>query len=164
MKKLLSVLLALISATCIAFAFGGCGKGDIEAGTFYTVTEAYENGWLTREEVMSIAYYHNGGNRYNEDIMDENYTPLPKTPKVLSKKTENSIKQTHLNRHYQGEDYAELSGVRIDMYYGTYNGCVAVFISDEYSGTTGAEWVEEVAGISISYNSGKRIDIWRSDK
>ena len=27
---------------------------------FYTVTEAYENGLITRDQVMSISYYHNG--------------------------------------------------------------------------------------------------------
>ena len=132
---------------------------EVEAGAFYTVTEAYELGLLTREHVMSIAYYRNGGTRFNEEIMGKDYVPLPKTPEKLSEKTENAIKQSHLDRYYQGKDYAELSGVRIDKYYGTYNGSVAVIVSDDYSGTTGDEWIGKVDGISIIH-SGRDIDIW----
>ena len=166
MKKILSILLSLISVICIAFAFSACGEeqsnGEFGEGKFYTVTEAYENGYLTREQVMSIAYYHNGGNYKNEEIMGEDYKPLSITPKTLSVQAENSIKQTHLNEYYEGKDYAELSGIRIDSYYGTYNGCFVVMISDDYSGTAGIVWIEEVAGINIYYISGNRIEIWRN--
>ena len=166
MKRILSMLLVIISVISLSFAFGSCVDNQTAeqgaAGTFYTVTEAYEKGYLTREQVMSIAYYHNGGNSKNEDIMGEDYVPLPKAPGELSSETENAIKQVHLNFYYEDNDYAELSGVRIDRYYGTYNGCVVVMTSDDYSGTTGLEWIEEVADISICYNSGKRIEIWRN--
>ena len=33
--------------------------------------KAYENGWLTKAELMSIAYYLNGGRTHNEEIMAE---------------------------------------------------------------------------------------------
>lgn len=144
----------------------------IETGTFYTVTEAYEKSLLTREQVLSIAYYHNkeysfveqvfydDGLITNEEIRDENYIPLPITPQTLSAQTEKSIKQTHLDAYYKDKDYAKLSGVRIDSYYGTYNGCVAVMITDNYSGSGDVLWLEEVAGIGICYNNGNRITIW----
>ena len=153
-------------------------KGDeeeaeqIKTGTFYTVTEAYEKGLLTREQVLSIACYHNkeysfvekefydDGLITNEEIRDENYIPLPITPQTLSAEIEKSIKQTHLDAYYKDKDYSKLSGVRIDSYYGTYNGCVAVMITDNYSGYNDALWLEEVAGIGICYNDGNRIMIW----
>lgn len=194
MKKLLAILLSFISIFSIA-AFAGCDKegtqdgapvgenqtdgqdktddrAEIATGTFYTVTEAYKKGYLTREQVMSIAYYHNekydfvsdyyyqSGKVSNEEIRDETYTPIPITPEKLSTDTENSIKQTYLDLYYKDKDYAELSGVRIDSYYGTFDGCVAVMITDNYSETTSALRVEEVADIGICYNNGNRILIW----
>ena len=158
MKKIFSVLIALISVISIAFAFGGCGGKDEKK--FYTVTEAYEEGLLTREQIMSIAYYHHEGIRRNEEVMGEDYIPLPLTPEKLSDKTENCLKQAYLNEYYQDKNYAELSGVKIDRYYGTYNGQVVVMMSDDYSGGADIEWEEKVAGINIYYINGNSIKVW----
>ena len=163
MKKILSGLLALVSVICVAFAFVGCGEAEekSEEINFYTVTEAYEEDLLTREQVMSIAYYHNGGMKFNEEIMGEDYAPLPKTPEVLSNETQNAIKHNYLDAYYNGKKKVKLTGVRIDSYYGIYNNrYVAVMASDDYSKTTDEEWTEKVDGISIGYNSGNRILIW----
>lgn len=53
-------LLCAVSAACLCF-FGGCReekqvKTDFETG-FYSLTEAYENGWLTKADVKQIADY-----------------------------------------------------------------------------------------------------------
>lgn len=57
-------LLCAVSAACLCF-FGGCReekqvKTDFETG-FYSLTEAYENGWLTKADVKQIADYRGGG-------------------------------------------------------------------------------------------------------
>ena len=56
-------LLCAVSAACLCF-FGGCReekqvKTDFETG-FYSLTEAYENGWLTKADVKQIADYRGG--------------------------------------------------------------------------------------------------------
>ena len=63
-------------------------------GTFYTLQEAYDNGWLNQEQLLSIAYYHQG-TEGNEELMGENYTPIPKTPDMLSEELELEIKQKY---------------------------------------------------------------------
>ncbi|MCL2796937.1 MAG: hypothetical protein FWD58_02635 [Firmicutes bacterium] len=36
-----------------------CKPDYVPKGTFYSLQEAFDNGWLTQNEVRSIAYYHN---------------------------------------------------------------------------------------------------------
>lgn len=166
MKKIISLLLVPL---CLLFCAVGCGKNDekTKEGNFYTVTEAYEKGYLTREQVMSIAYYHNGGRSHNEEIMNEDYQPLPKLPEKLSEESEKIIKQSYFDRHWKDRDMnylEELLGkkleISIEEYDGTYGSCVAVMMSDNYSGTTGEVLAEEVVDIKIYYISGNRINIW----
>ena len=70
----------LLGMLCmLAGILAGCAPEA--SGDFYSLQEAYEAGYLTKEEIMSIAYYHNGGRVYNEEIMSEEYTPIPKSQK-----------------------------------------------------------------------------------
>ena len=70
----------LLGMLCmLAGILAGCAPEA--SGDFYSLQEAYEAGYLTKEEIMSIAYYHNGGRVYNEEIMSEEYTPIPKNQK-----------------------------------------------------------------------------------
>ena len=76
----------LLGMLCmLAGILAGCAPEA--SGDFYSLQEAYEAGYLTKEEIMSIAYYHNGSRVYNEEIMSEEYTPIPKTPQELSEET-----------------------------------------------------------------------------
>lgn len=173
MKKLFGIFIALILAVVMVFGVAGCNKKPAEKspeeeeskGTFYSLQEAYDNGWLTRADIMSIAYYKNRGRTYNEEIMSEDYEPLPKVPEVLSNLTELKIKSTAAKEYREkyNMQYAEADGFTITEYCGTYNGCVAVMMRDVYSGEAGVEWTDSVAGVNIYYNSGKSIKIWREN-
>jgi len=50
--------------------------------------------------------------------------------------------------------------VRIDHYFGTYNGKVALMIRDTRGGFPDVVWEQTVAGIVFRYNSGQQIHIW----
>lgn len=132
-------------------------------GKVYSLQEAYNNGWLTLGDIMSIAYYHNGGRSGNEEIMDEYYEPSPKTPEVLSSETELKIKSAAAKEYREkyNIENAEADGFTITEYYGTYSGCIAVRTDDIYSGYAAVVWTETVAGIKITYYSGYPIKIWR---
>ena len=135
-------------------------------GELYSLYVAYVNGWLTKSDIMSIAYYHNGGRTYNEEIMSEEYEPLPKTPEVLSNLTELKIKSTAAKDYrekFNIED-AVADGFTITQYCGTYGDCIAVMMRDDYSGTAAVVRTVSVAGVKIYYNSGREIQIWRKTK
>ena len=82
-------------------------------GVVCTLAEAYEYALLTRDDLMSIAYYQNGGRTYNEDIMSKDYTPQPKNPETLDADLQRKIKETI---EYEDGYYWLVT------YYGCYNG------------------------------------------
>lgn len=130
-------------------------------GTFYSLQEVYDYGWLTQTDLMSIAYYHNGGRIYNEEIMSEDYAPLPKTPEVLSDETILKIKNTAARNYSEHIRYAEADGFTIAQYCGTYSDCVATMMVDIYLAPAAVEWVDTIAGVNFYYNDGNSIKIWR---
>lgn len=178
MKKLISVLLALVSVICVAFSFVGCGnneaaeKGNVspvtdakensgdgkklEAGKFYTVTEAYESGYLTREDVMSIAYYHNRGNYKNEEIMGENFVPLPKTPETPSEETDKAI----IDSFYDSERWNQYNCAKEDLvylYYGIYGNAIVLKMGIEREPVYLRAWEEKLDDVTIYYRDHKRM-------
>ena len=132
------------------------------SGKFYAVEEAYENGFLTLEDLKSIAYYNNGGRRYNEAIMSETYAPVPKIPEALSEGMQLIIKSTaakEFNKIFN-TTYAEAKGFRITQYFGIYGDCVAVIMLNDYSGIPGVIWTETIA--NVNFNNIIEIQIWRA--
>ena len=139
-------------------------KDNLKSG-FYSLKNAYDMGLLTRDDLMSIAYYHNGGRRYNEEIMPEDYSPQPKTPEVLSENTELKIKETAAKefREKYNVEYAKAEGFTITEYYGTYGGYVAVVIKDNYTGGVWSPIPETypLAGVEFQIRSENFIRLWR---
>ena len=137
-------------------------------GKLYSLQEAYDNGWLTQADVMSIAYYNNGGRTYNEEIMSEDYEPLPKTPEVLSNLTELKIKSTAAKEYREKyKDDAEdvvADDFRIIQYCGTYGDCVVTMMTNKYTHYLEAVWIDTVAGVTIHYSNSNSIKIWRETK
>ena len=164
--KILAVILAL-AALCMGMV-SGCDNGkdgsEIGEGSFYTLQEAYDAGYLTKEEIMSIAYYHNGGRVYNEDIMSEDYTPIPKVPQALSENVSYKIRETVASELRRSNiKNAKADGVNIIHYYGTYDGAVAVIATHSYLGDSPAVAVDSsysVAGVIFHYWTYNHIQIW----
>ena len=106
-------------------------------GSLYTLQEAYDNGWLTQADLLSIAYYHhsqslgsNSSLTFNTELMGENFQPIEKSPETLSTLLNNTIRQTvlnDLNNEFDSNSF-ELKQIYIGAYYGAYNGGVAVII------------------------------------
>lgn len=177
-KKMMCVLAACVLGLCALCACGGNGneerggeQGDNEytaSGSFYTLERAYEQGFLTYEEIMSIAYYHNKSKFGNEDVMSEDYVPLPKAPINLSAETELTIKNDaafdyRMNRHGSAQQ-AKAEDFTIIEYDGTYGNCIAIMMTDIYTGYTGALVTQEIDGIKIYYGGGNMIKIWRKNQ
>lgn len=126
-------------------------NGEPEAGEFYTLQEAFDNGWLSRGDLRNIAYHRTG------DGQRKGFKPTPKNPEVLSVETELAIKEAHADKYID----EPLETIRIRGYYGIYNGLVAVSI-------TGGEWdypdvtYEVNIGGIIFYNIFK-IKLWKEE-
>ena len=133
-------------------------------GVFYSLESAYEEGWLTKEDLLSIAYYNQGTN-YNEDKMTEDYQPIPKYPEILSAETEWKIKETraiYRRNHAQNpRPEASAEDVEIIKYYGTYHGMTVVKLTEK--GYAYLQIIEfgGAGGVKIFYNNSNRITVWK---
>ncbi|MCM1368726.1 MAG: hypothetical protein NC184_07985 [Roseburia sp.] len=134
----------------------------------YTLKQAYDNKWLTQDDLLSIAYYYDCTDifhdaQFNSELMGDGYEPKPKIPQELDEQTSNGMIQAYLNEHMQikKEDAWKYNIENDNIYYlGAYNGCVAAII--RYFGGTQANWAEVVAGVAFSYpHGGVQILIWK---
>ena len=127
MKKVISVLLSVASALCFIFAFSGCKDEEIKvSGEFYTLKEAYDNGWLVKSDVRNIAFYY-----YKFYKMeDPNDDIIPIDPQELSEKMQKELKLAYLERI----DVIDGTTEKVDIYinYGIYGNDIVVGIKSDY--------------------------------
>ena len=142
MKKILSILLSIISVISIAFAFGGCGDEPVEVrGKLYTMEQAYENGWLNEDDLKSIACEdYDYRFRYEENPYSGMFTSTEK----LDKKIEAEIKQAFLKQVIRSRTMTR-EQVSISKYYGTYSGNIVVQLYGE--GVCFDHYIEPVAEV-----------------
>ncbi|MCL2797771.1 MAG: hypothetical protein FWD58_06930, partial [Firmicutes bacterium] len=129
-----------------------------------------DNGWLTQEDLRSIAYYHHDGKKIVFDDSnfcyewldeEESYIPIPKIPECLDTETEKQIKQTRVNelRERSNVKKAKVDGISIVHYYGTYSGSVALKTRDKY--TLFSQGVTVIVIASIVFSFTEPIRIWK---
>ena len=135
--------------------FTGCG---IAKGSFYSLQAAYENGWLTQEDLKTLAYYWNG------ESDDENFTPKPKTPETLDAKTEKAMRHFHFSQSIDKREhpFATAKGVYISNYWGVYEDCVVVGTQDNYR-QVDILYLEEciVGGVVFIKFAPSEMKVWR---
>jgi len=149
--------------------FSACEPPESQ-GAFYSLQEAYDNGWLTQEDLRSIAYYHHGGKKAVKDNLEhklvwmdeeEGYTPIPITPEVLDAETEKQIKQTRVNERHDEGNKSKAKDISIVEYYGVYNGCIAVMLTERgyrYERILNGNIVND---IRFLYGTVNQILIWK---
>ena len=87
------------------------------------IADAYEAGWITQEQLKSIAYYHNKntvGDSWEPEVMD--FQLIPQTE--LDEKVSEHIRKSYLKLMRQYDSKLKMKDVKIDEYYGTYDGYV----------------------------------------
>ena len=120
MTKRLNRIIFLV-VIVMALSFTACTKPE---GSFYTLNEAYDNGWLTTEDLKSTAFYYRGD-------ADTGFVAKPKNPETLSAETESAIKQAYLEVLKERKPEATIDNVWIAEYYGTYGDVVVVKVWDD---------------------------------
>ena len=122
-KKISGLLLALI--VCFG-ALSGCegspkGKAEYE---FYTVKELYDSGEISRQDLLTIAYYVNHGSiEQNAEKYPEDFVPTPKTPAELDESKPKNVAKAFKDYIDKKPDY------KIGDYLGCYgNGYSVVYM------------------------------------
>ena len=160
-KKLLAFAFVILTVSLVALS--GCGN----YGTFYSLTKAYEEGLITYEDLLSIAYYHNGGIEGNEELMGEDYEPIAKEP--LDENTERKIRETRAYELRNSETYpdedATADGVKIRGYLGKYSNCYVVKCHDPgtmYPSDRVDRWFE-VSGVMFHKTAHGIYVLWKEN-
>lgn len=153
-KKLALFLAPLLCLPILA----ACGVQP--EGEMCTLEQAYKNGWLTREDVIDIAYFSNDGNALNEETIGEDYAPAQQAG-TLSGSVEQQIKLNYSLLQNGDTDGAE--NVVIDDFFGKYGDCYAVQLGEKDGGSFPVYSEYAVAGINFrSGDTGDVIYVWKA--
>jgi len=121
-------------------------------GNFNNLQGAYDQGWLTHDDLRSIAEYFSNNT----------------TGEGLSAELESRIKQDYVNVYNASvgtpsgppEPLAK-KDIWVTEYYGTYNGCVVVSVGG-YWAYPGVGWEVDIAGIRFGHgNLAKKPTTWK---
>ena len=115
-------------------------------GVFCNLETAYEYGVLTKDDLMSIAYYQLGGRYKNEDIMPEDYVPQPKTPETIDIVTQREMFETYIDMYSLS---CKASQLKVDQYHGAYHGVYVVRIDGPWGGTCEV-YHEKIGGVTFA--------------
>ena len=129
---------------------GTTNDENTEENRFYTLSEIYESGEISRQELLSVIYYHNGGiPAFNEDQYPEDFVPTPKDPEELDESIVQGIVNTYTDLLLK-ENAKFYAGVEAEIkYYGTYGDyiCVCIFIETPEGGFGASAWKETIDGV-----------------
>ena len=123
MKKIKTVIRAVLSLailSCLVFGAAGCKGGEMES-IFY-LSEAYETGLLSHDDLVAISeVYHN---KRWDDTAEERMIEDFGIKRVNAIKKAEAVR---LNEKPNAESYVvKYKEIDIIGYYGTYNQCVAL--------------------------------------
>ena len=162
LTRLICLIIALVTSVGILCAcnknddnFRNPRNGEPQAGEFYTLQRAYDNGWLSKGDLRNISYHRTG------DGQRKGFKPTPKDPETLSTETELAIKEDWARLLREQETVnAVADDVTILNYYGIYDGLVAVLMTDIYSGYADAIFEKYVGGVKFRYPDSNQILVW----
>ena len=175
LKKIFILLITLIVGSAILFSLVACEKNsdspepkennsEPESGKenketkpqepiveryedFLTLKQAYERGYLTKDDLLSIHhYYYDRDDQYSPGLSDEQKRTIENTLfEIVNEEKENTrYKDTIFTL-----DQAHVTG-----YYGTYNGCVAVSLTCGEGPFVASDfiWEEKVGDVTFEHS------------
>lgn len=164
MKKLVAVLLTIVSVICIAFSFAGCGNGQAEEevkGRIYRLRNAYRDmSWLDENDLKSVAC-----RQYDCYGIQENpYAGLYKQKTEISAKEERDFKKGYCdfynyNNTRKDAEPLEPSDIELANYYGTYDGNVVAEVLYR-EGSSIAEEKRHIGGVDFIWDYNRDIYVF----
>mgnify|MGYP005761799445 FL=1 len=146
----LKELITIVIIMSLGF-FSGCEKNN---GKFYSLREAYENEWLSVDDLHIIASY------YREKTDNGIELSSPDTEK-LSPSVATEIKKTYLKNLQKAVPSAKIEDVEIIIYYGTYNDCFVVKVWDDLLKYDLLYSDEYIGGVLFNNYCEREIYVWK---
>jgi len=172
-KQCVSAALLALCAACLVGTFASCEKsdgktgGEQKTGEFYSLREAYDNGFITLDDLKNIAHYHNTSLKWfnSEDVADySNYKDFtPYDIGEIDDETSLAIRTDYFNggdASYVDEG-CTVDNVWVDGYCGTYNGCIAVMMDAAYFGYATVVGEDVIEDVLLYYSDSNRVTVWK---
>lgn len=145
-KKALIVFAVLVMSVGILCACDKSNEYPQEKGKLYTLSEAYEQGLISRNDLLNIYFYYTGYELDGLEIIEKN-------PVELDEQTVQDMEETWVYQFERDRERLEDENERymIEKYLGTYNGYVAFYLSSFWRPMGATVMEVEVDGITFSY-------------
>ncbi len=140
-KLIVKVLVAIMLFGVVVLT--ACTPEDDEIvakGTFYSLQEAYDEGFLTVGNLQSIADYHNNGVSYPEKLDD-----------CVSESVKKAWAETLRTDETNPRPEANAEEIVITNYYGTYNNLIVVMLDYGRYTDISIPVTDTVGGVSFNY-------------
>ncbi len=128
-------------------------------GKLYTLQEAFNQGFITENDLKSIAYYNNGGRKNNEDKIAEDFVPQPLNPETIPADIQKYVKSDYIYYNDKLENTEDISKVKINRYYGNYNGAYVLTLCGPF------DYIAVINDFSVDgynfYYTQEEFMVWR---
>ena len=128
-------------------------------GKLYTLQEAFKQGFITENDLKSIAYYNNGGRKNNEDKIAEDFAPQPLNPETIPADIQKYVKSDYIYYNEKLENTEDISKVKINRYYGNYNGAYVLTLCGPF------DYIAVINDFSVDgynfYYTQEEFMVWR---
>lgn len=102
----------------------GCKNG----GDFLWLDQAYEQSWISKDDLRNISFNYNTMHFDGEVDYGEDFSPTGVPSDTLNDKTKNAIKEAYCRKHKISKDlYGEITV--LSEYYGVFSDCYIVDIT-----------------------------------
>lgn len=130
MSKLKKIIIGVVTVMLFNCLLIGCGSTN---GTFYTLNETYEDGLITRENVMNIAALRTGSVKtiLNTDKTPWEFEEVDFTAVEPDSPLDNALKKK-IVKDFKASKKDKMAECEIFGYYGTYGDYIAVEIRFSY--------------------------------
>ncbi len=164
LKLVVLVLVIVLLISSMSILLTSCNEGEQESkdyGTFYTLQEAYDLGYIDMQDLKSIAFYVSGSYDGTSESLGEDFVPTPMNPEELSDKQWAELEEAYVEKlktEFPDIPQSQLGLNNRFRYLGTYNNHIVV-----RWGQGGFPAISEfyVEGILFRFNSGPfEIYVW----
>ena len=159
-KSTLTTIILILFTIIMSLSFTACDYSiyniDYE---LIELREAYYQGKLSDEDMLSIAYYSNFDSReYNENVISEDFIPKPKAE--LSEEVKDLIRKSIANYlSDKSKKIIKYDNIRLGGYYGEYNGYTV--ICRVYESLIDDIMHVQLGGVKVSYAYEEEIYLWK---
>ena len=124
-KKIFVIAMAFLMGFSL---FGGCKNGGDFCGDFLWLDQAYEQGWISRDDLRNISFNYNTKNYTGVVDYGADFSPTWTPLEPLSDKTKSAIKEAYCRKH-EIPKYLYVEIAVLSEYYGVFSDCYIVDIT-----------------------------------